>query len=413
MSNFMENMDLPRTTPVINRVLASFMYAVYKMAVVAFDDDQPVAASDERWRFASDFRTEYFPKMLAKAVNQLKMVAVEQTSEAGKMLYEQALIKFLELTFQFPETRHILLKIPQYIIYPSLFQLFMLQQRAGDMVDDRSFYPEISLAGWNIDFLVKGLPKFQGRSRFRALHQIADVLMGIHRQDTSQRLRTLARKSPLDGTDWHKCNISFTIDELLNFEAEMWPFDPFAFTSTGLPPQQQRVPCSWHLEEPDVFEASADDNIERDNLAHELSSLHIAAYRAIFQGTRTDLSHAARKQQWRKWIDSIAEQEGKMTWLSLTDPAKDSEWALNKSKKRVDDGEDEKKDEDDEVDVGNEEDDDAPSMGKKKRSAVAIDDVAPLADGEDDPEVIDKYRKALARKAMLEERQKKVRQFFK
>ena len=175
-------------------------------------------------------------------------------------------MKFLELNFEFQETRHNLLVNKQYIIYPSLGQLFKQQQKAGDMVDDRSFYPEMVLAGWNVDFATNVLQnlneKGKFRSKFRALHHIANSIMGIHRLDTVQQLRAVVRKSPLDGSEFHGINIAFSIQQLLEFEAEMWPLDPFGYTSIGVPPQQARVPCQWQLEEPDdIFGPSEVRNV--------------------------------------------------------------------------------------------------------------------------------------------------------
>ncbi len=39
------------------------------------------------------------------------------------------------------------------------------------------------------------------------------------------------RQSPLDGTEFHALNICPDIEKVLEFEAEMWPFDPFGSTS--------------------------------------------------------------------------------------------------------------------------------------------------------------------------------------
>ena len=54
-------------------------------------------------------------------------------------------------------------------------------------------------------------------------------------------------QSPLDGTDFHALNICPDIEKVLEFEAEMWPFDPFGSTSISVAPQQARVPCAWAL----------------------------------------------------------------------------------------------------------------------------------------------------------------------
>jgi hypothetical protein len=98
---FLANLSLKRDSPIVNRVLASLLFVIYKMAVVAFDGDQAASGSRERWVYAGEFRTEFFPKMLAICVQQFKDVMNEQSMSAGKQLYQQALMKFLELNFQF------------------------------------------------------------------------------------------------------------------------------------------------------------------------------------------------------------------------------------------------------------------------------------------------------------------------
>jgi hypothetical protein len=92
------------------------------------------------------------------------------------------------------ETRHNLLQVKSYIIYPSLVQNFKFQLKVGESADDLSFYPELVLAGWNVDFAVTALPALAGRTKFRALHHIANSIMGIHRLDTVQQLRAKARQ---------------------------------------------------------------------------------------------------------------------------------------------------------------------------------------------------------------------------
>jgi hypothetical protein len=68
---FLKNLSLPRTSPIVNRVLASLFFVMYKMAVVAFDGDKQAAGSTDKWPFASEFRTEFFPKMLTLSIDQV------------------------------------------------------------------------------------------------------------------------------------------------------------------------------------------------------------------------------------------------------------------------------------------------------------------------------------------------------
>ena len=66
------------------------------------------------------------------------------------------------------------------------------------------------------------------------------------------------RQSPLDGTEFHALNICPDIEKVLEFEAEMWPFDPFGSTSIrhGRAPRFVWLRCGRKNMAPDNFQES-------------------------------------------------------------------------------------------------------------------------------------------------------------
>ena len=282
---FLENLYLKRSSAIVNRILASLIFVLYKMAVVAFDKDYVVSGGGE-WSCEREFREDYFHKATLTITDQFKRVLSEevQLDDAGKREYEQAMLKFLSLTFEFQQTRQLLLEKKDCILHPMIASVFKAQQDMGDIFDDRNLYPELIIAGWEIGFAMSALPMIRGKHLFRALHHVANSLMGIHRSDRSQQLRYQARKNRLVGTKWHQTDICLTMEQLMEFEAEMWPYDPFGYTSAGAPPQQQHVPVSWSLEEPDCFANNQDDQYTREALADEIASVYMACHRSVCTG---------------------------------------------------------------------------------------------------------------------------------
>lgn len=92
---------------------------------------------------------------------------------------------------------------------------------------------------------------------------------------------------------WIELPMCDSLNLLRETESQMWNFNQFTCGS-GFPPQQCVLPCSWAIEEADCLGSTDDDYAERYQLIEQLSCLHLACFRSVYEGTRPDSSYNDR-----------------------------------------------------------------------------------------------------------------------